>query len=118
MVLVGVIPTLGGILILWVGALAATDRLPRNGWAGIRTMTTLRDDETWYAAHRTGSRWLLASGGLALATGLLVLVLRPDDTEVVTILLIGGLACGGCAIVAGITGQRAARRVLAARSDR
>jgi hypothetical protein len=118
MPLIGIVPTVGGAVILWVGWLASRDRLARNGWAGIRTMTTMRDDETWYAAHRAGAGWLLASGCVALAAGLLVLLWRPDDEVAVAVVLIGGAGCGACAVVAGIAGQRAARRVLADRTGR
>lgn len=116
-VLVGLVMLAGGAAVLLVGWLAAGDRLPRNGWAGIRTLTTLRDDETWYAAHRAGARWLLLSGAAAAIVGTALLAVRPGDGAAGMLATVGGLVCGGCAIVAGIVGHRAARAVVRARSE-
>ena len=115
MVLAALVVVLGGAGVLVVGWLAGRDRLPRNGWAGIRTMTTLRDDETWYAAHRAGSWWLVAGGAIALAIGLLLLAWRPAEAVTIVLLVAAGVACGGCAIVAGVLGQLAARSVVRSR---
>ncbi len=35
-----------------VARLAAADRLPRNGFAGIRIPSTMRSDSAWRAGHR------------------------------------------------------------------
>lgn len=57
--------TLAGAAIATVGFLGATERLPRNRWAGIRIRSTMRNDEAWRRAHRAAGP-LFVFGGVGI----------------------------------------------------
>jgi SdpI/YfhL protein family len=44
------------MIVVGVGRMAATGRLPRNLFAGIRIPSTMRSDEAWRAAQRARKR--------------------------------------------------------------
>lgn len=60
-----VLVTFGGLLLVVFGWLSLVQKLPRNGFAGIRTPYTMRSDENWYATHRAAAP-LLIFGGVAI----------------------------------------------------
>jgi hypothetical protein len=72
----------GGLVVLAIGRLAATRRLPRNVLAGIRIPSTMRSDEAWRAGHEAAAAALTAAGlGPIVAAGI-VAVKRPGhDAE-------------------------------------
>jgi hypothetical protein len=51
----------GGIVVV-LGRMAATGRLPRNMFAGIRLPSTLRSDEAWDAGHRAAASAMTIAG--------------------------------------------------------
>jgi uncharacterized membrane protein len=57
--------TLVGLLLVVLGWLGLVGRLPRNGFAGIRTPYTMRSDENWAATHRAAAP-VLIFGGIAI----------------------------------------------------
>ena len=57
--------TFGGLLLIVFGWLSLLGRLPRNGFAGIRTPYTMRSDANWHATHRAAAP-LLIFGGVAI----------------------------------------------------
>ena len=58
---------LGCVVLGWLGLVG---KLPRNGFAGIRTPYTMKSDQHWYAAHRYGAPMLIFGGVAVLMTGL------------------------------------------------
>ena len=65
---------LSGSLIMWMGNRMADRRFKRNGWAGIRTPSTMKSDEAWFAAHEVGAPLMSAAGTLGAAGGLLGII--------------------------------------------
>lgn len=51
---------------LAVGVLGTLGRLPPNSLVGVRTKSTARSRQAWYAGQRSAGPWLL-SGGLTAA---------------------------------------------------
>ncbi|MCA1008249.1 SdpI family protein [Rhodococcus hoagii] len=101
---------IAGIAIAWTSRAAASGRLGRNSYAGIRTPTTMHSDETWTAAHRASRPWTDIGGGLSIVAGLGALVPMPESM----LTMLGGI---GAACLLGFTlsgawvGVRAAREV-------
>jgi hypothetical protein len=98
----------GGIAPVATGQLGRTDRLSGNNWAGIRTRTTTRSDETWSSAHRAGGEWITAGGIVMMVTGIAV-VFVDDETTAATVSLVGVVIVVGLTLVGGWLGQRVAR---------
>lgn len=65
-------------LLAWVGARAATGRLPRSRGVGVRTPRTLASETSWQAAHRAAGPWLVAGAGAVGLAGLGLLA-RPSS---------------------------------------
>ena len=100
----------GGVLLAWAGWLGMTDRLALNSWAGIRTETTMRSQETWEAAHHAGSPWIIAGGIVLVITGGAMIVVG-DETTAAYVSLIGAIVLAALVIAGGWIGQQAARRI-------
>lgn len=102
-----------GAVIAAIGWAGGEGKLRRQGWAGIRTRSTMRSDSTWEAAQRAGGHWIVGGGALVATTGLLLLVFRPDDdtTAVVSVVLVVPLLI--CLITGAVQGVQAARKVAA-----
>ncbi len=62
--------TLAGLLLVALGWLGLVGRLPRNGFAGIRTPYTMRSDENWAATHRAAAPVLIFGGIAVVMAGL------------------------------------------------
>jgi len=62
--------TLGAATLTVVGWFAWLGKLPRQGFAGIRTPYTMASDEQWHAAHRFGAPYLIFGGVAGVAIGL------------------------------------------------
>lgn len=77
-VLIGLIGGIGLILlggVVWgVTAFGADGRLPRNGWAGIRTGATGASDAAWRAGHQAALPISRTTGVAALLIGLAMIV--------------------------------------------
>ena len=69
---------LAGVIVMGLGRLAATGRLPRNLVAGIRIPSTLRSDEAWDAGHRAAASALTVAGAAPLALGVYAASTRKD----------------------------------------
>lgn len=81
------------MVVVGVGRLAATGRLPRNLVAGIRIPSTLRSDEAWRAGHRRAAAALTTSGLGPVVVALIVTVSKPqhDGQELLLRLGVGWL---------------------------
>lgn len=109
---------LGCAAVFVVARMGGRGTLRRNAWAGIRTTTTMTDDETWWAAHRAGAIPMMVGSGvglvLTLTGGAMALAgVEPFGVAVITAVapLLVGVAVGG------LQGQRAAREVLDSRGS-
>ena len=83
--------TIAGVLIVWTARAAASGRLGRNPYAGIRTPTTMASDAAWTAAHRAGRPLTEIGGWLSILTGLGALAPMPEP--MLTALVGVGAAC-------------------------
>lgn len=73
---------LAGVIVVALGRMAATGRLPRNVLAGIRIPSTMRSDEAWHAGHLAAASALTVSGLGPIAAALVVGAKRPGrDTQ-------------------------------------
>jgi uncharacterized membrane protein len=91
---------------------AASGRLRRNQWVGIRIPSTMRDDRAWVAGHRAALRLM----PLHLLTGvaLVIAVLCAPTVGGVHLVGIGGaVVFVVVAVVTGIMAGRAAKAVNA-----
>jgi len=104
-------PFFFGLLLAVTGALGMIGRLPRNDWLGIRMHVVMSSDAAWLAGHRAGGPWLLASGSIALAAGITLLIVRPDGATGARITSVGLIAAFLLAGIAAWRAQAAARRL-------
>jgi hypothetical protein len=73
-----------GLVVIGLGRMAATGRLPRNLFAGIRIPSTLRSDEAWRAGHQAAAAALTAAGVGPVVAAVIVAAKSPArDTETV-----------------------------------
>jgi len=105
---------LSGLVIMWMGNRMTDGRFGRSKWAGIRTPSTMKSDEAWYAAHEVGGPWM-SRGGLLSAvgglTGLMAAALGFPEECVFGLILTGSLAMTVLLVMATVLGVRAAREV-------
>jgi hypothetical protein len=101
---------LGGLALAVVGILGWRRRLPRNRFAGVRTVNTLRDDETFAVGNQIGAPLSMAAGAVAVLGGLAVLA-TPSTAVRLTLIVLAAL--GGLVLTAigGVLGDRAAKLV-------
>ena len=101
-----------GFVVIWVARVTASGRMGRNGWAGIRTPSTMASDEAWLAAHRAGRRMTELAGWSLVAAGLASLFLAEGAEEAAAVpTLVGAAACGVFILIAARQGTRAAKQV-------
>lgn len=75
---------LAGVIVVGLGRLAASGRLPRNLIAGIRLPSTMRSDEAWRAGHLAAASALTAAGFGPVAVAVIVAAKSPSgNTEAV-----------------------------------
>ena len=65
------------MIVVALGRLSATARLPRSLLAGIRTPSTMRSDEAWRAGHHAAATALTAAGVGPMVVALLVAAKSP-----------------------------------------
>ena len=103
-----------GLFIMWMGNLMARRRFGRSKWAGIRTPSTMKSDEAWFAAHDVAAPTMSTAGTLGAAGGLvgIIAALLGAGNGVVVGLILGGAALMSVLlVVATVRGARAAREV-------
>ena len=115
-VVLGVLMIVSGGLLVGVGWAAATGRLRRNWFAGIRTTASMSSDEAWDACHRAGGR-LMAAGGVASVVCGLPLLLRPSNGVGLAFVIVGLVAVLVMTIWSGLVGNRAAKAVMSAERE-
>ena len=107
---------LSGLALAVVGVLGWRRRLPRNRFAGVRTVNTLRDEEAFAVGNQVAAPTTLAAGAVAVL-GAVVLLAAPAGplgpplalrVIVVAVAVLGTLVL---TVVGGVLGDRAARRV-------
>ncbi len=106
----------GGVIIVWVGWLGLTGRLPRQHLAGIRTPYALSSDERWGAVHRHAGPYLVLGGAATAAAAAALLPFSvanrlPEGFAVAALLAIATAAVGST-VAAWLLGVAAARREL------
>ena len=67
------------MIVIALARAAATGRLPRNMFAGIRIPSTLRSDDAWYAGHRAAARALTVAGLGPIAVAIYVAARSPES---------------------------------------
>ncbi|WP_017177514.1 SdpI family protein [Actinomyces timonensis] len=99
----------------WVAFAAARDRLPRQHWAGVRTVWSLAADDSWYAAQRASApatrstAWAFGIAGLLEA----VAALEPDWMPLAVVAAIPLAACA-LGVLYSWLGWKAARIAVSA----
>jgi len=101
---------LGGLALAVVGGLGWRRRLPRNRFAGVRTVNTLRDEETFAVGNQVGAPLSLAAAAVAVLGGLTALT-TPTTPLRLTLVLLAALGTFGLTVAGGVLGDRAARLV-------
>jgi hypothetical protein len=101
---------LGGLALAVVGILGWRRRLPRNRFAGVRTVNTLRDDETFAVGNQIGAPLSMAAGAVAVLGGLAVLA-TPSTAVRLTLIVLAALGALVLTAVGGVLGDRAAKLV-------
>lgn len=97
-----------GLLMLWMAGAAASGRLKRNQFAGIRLAVTMSSDEAWLAAHRAAKRPTRIGGWCAIVSVVPAFLPVPLPAVVVAVLA-GAIAMLGFALWGASVGSRAAR---------
>jgi uncharacterized membrane protein len=104
---------LGGVIVVVLGRMAATGRLPRNIFAGIRIPSTLRSDEAWRAGHRAAASALTTAGFGPIVVAVIVAVKSPGlEARTVLSRIATGWLLGWIGL-ATVQASRAARRTVA-----
>jgi hypothetical protein len=101
---------LGGLALAVVGILGWRRLLPRNRFAGVRTVNTLRDDETFAVGNQIGAPLSMAAGAVAVLGGLAVLA-TPSTAVRLTLIVLAALGGLVLAAIGGVLGDRAAKLV-------
>lgn len=106
MTLLPLVPLVGGVALLVVGALGLTGRLPRNRYAGVRTAATLRSEEAFRLGNKVAGLPTIAAGAIGvLGAGAGWLT----DPLLATILSAAGLLT--LTVAGGVLGSKAAAAV-------
>ncbi|MEU3274418.1 SdpI family protein [Saccharomonospora sp. NPDC006951] len=99
-----------GIVLVWMARAAATGRLKRNSFAGIRIPSTMASDEAWLAAHIRAERPTMFAGFVSVASGLFALVPVPVPVLAIQV-LVACVVMLGFVIHGAKVGGRAAKDV-------
>ncbi|WP_298042447.1 SdpI family protein [uncultured Citricoccus sp.] len=97
-----------GVLLWWMARAAASGRLKRNQFVGIRLPSTMASEEAWLAAHIRAKRPTTLAGCAAMVSGLVALLPVPMPVVVISVLV-------GCGAILGFTlhGARVGTRAAA-----
>lgn len=90
--------------------LAASGRLRRNLWAGLRTSRTLTSDEAWVAGHRSALPWTRRTAWASVALGLVTVALTLAGHP--TAAIVAGVVAVVGVVLGLLLGVRAAHRAL------
>jgi hypothetical protein len=96
-----------GAALVFVGWRGLRGRLPRNRKVGIRTPATMRSEEAFELGNRAAAPATLASGGVALLSGVSVPLL-PSLFSAGLVTVMGVLGGFVLMAVGGVIGNRAA----------
>lgn len=99
-----------GALVLWMAGAAASGRLRRNSFAGIRLPLTMASDDAWLVAHRAAKRPTVVAGWCAIVSAIPA-VLPVPLAVVTTSVLAGAAALLGFVLYGAKVGSRAAKDV-------
>lgn len=100
----------GGAAVIGTTRAAASGRLRRNGWSGIRLPSTLASEEAWAAAHRAG-RMPMELSGWALLLGAIAPAVSAAMVTITLGVLSAAAAALGLMLWGAALGVRAARAV-------
>ena len=98
-----------GAIVVGLGRLAATGRLPRNVLAGIRIPSTMRSEQSWRAGHEAAATALTAAGLGPIAIAVIVGAKQPGPDTQSLLFRIGTAWMVGWVGVATVQASRAAR---------
>ena len=82
-----VVMVAAGVLLIWMANAAASGRLRRNQFAGIRIPSTMASEGAWVAAHVRARRVTVYAGVVSVLGGALALVPIPMPAVVVGVLV-------------------------------
>lgn len=88
-----------GILVRKLARRAADGDLGRNGYAGIRTKSTLASDEAWLAGHKAALAWSLRSGLMFSISGAVCMVLAVASALASMAVILVGAGLGLLALI-------------------
>ncbi|MGO9962950.1 MAG: SdpI family protein [Acidimicrobiales bacterium] len=101
----------GGIVIV-LGRMAATGRLPRNIFAGIRLPSTMRSDEAWDAGHEAAASAMTIAGCGPVLAAVVLAVFRPGPRARTVLSRVGTAWLLGWLGFATMQANRAARATI------
>lgn len=85
-----------GVVLVVMSGLGAAGKLPRNGFAGIRTSKTTASHEAWNTGHRAAAGYTAAAAAASIAGGAAVIGVAHNDAAV------GVVAIGTAAVTVGL----------------
>lgn len=100
-----------GAAVIWAARAAATGRLRRNQFAGIRTPSTLASDEAWLAAHRVARVPTEVAGWGSVVAGIAYFAVGDTLLGSLTSTVFGLVVLLGGVLVGAARGVKAARAV-------
>ena len=74
-----------GVVLLVMAALGAWGKLPRNGFAGIRTRKTMASADTWNVGHRAAAGYTAAAGMASIGGGIVALFVADSGAAIVVL---------------------------------
>ncbi|MGD0439648.1 MAG: SdpI family protein [Acidimicrobiales bacterium] len=103
---------LSGVIMVVLGRMAATGRLPRNLFAGIRIPSTLRSDEGWDAGHQAAASALTAAGCGPVLVAVVLLARSPGPKARTVLSRLANAWLLGWLGLATVQASRAARATV------
>jgi hypothetical protein len=100
----------GGVALAGVGLLGLRQRLPRNRFAGVRTVNTLRDDHTFTVGNQVAAPLTIAAGAVALL-GAVAGYAAPTRGQALTLMALAALGALAFTVAGGVLGDRVAKRI-------